>query len=91
MLCLPSNLRPKGEAVQYVGGSVVERLPLAQGVILGSWDQVPHRAPLPVSLMKKYIKIFFKKSITVTFYKDPLRLSFSTFHGIQLVTKVQAH
>ena len=27
------------------GGSVVEHLPLAQGVILESWDQVPHRAP----------------------------------------------
>ena len=25
------------------GGSVVERLPLAQGVILGSRDRVPHR------------------------------------------------
>ena len=28
-----------------LGGSAVERLPLAQGVILGSWDWVPHRAP----------------------------------------------
>ena len=27
------------------GGSVVERLPSAQGVTLGSRDQVPHRAP----------------------------------------------
>ena len=27
------------------GGSVVEHLPWAQGVILGSWDRVPHRAP----------------------------------------------
>ena len=27
------------------GGSVVECLPLAQVVILGFWDQVPHRAP----------------------------------------------
>ena len=40
-----------------LGGSVVERLPLAQVVILRSWDQVlhqtPHRSlllPLPVSL-----------------------------------------
>ena len=29
----------------HLGGSVVERLPLAQVMILGSWDQVPHRAP----------------------------------------------
>ena len=29
----------------HLGGSVVERLPLAQGMILGSWDQVPHWAP----------------------------------------------
>ena len=27
-----------------LGGSAVERLPLAQGIIPGSWDQVPHRA-----------------------------------------------
>ena len=27
------------------GGSVVECLPSAQGVIPGSWDRVPHRAP----------------------------------------------
>ena len=30
----------------HLGGSVVERLPLAQVVILGSQDRVPHRAPL---------------------------------------------
>ena len=29
----------------HLGGSVVEHLPLAQGVIPGSWDRVPHRAP----------------------------------------------
>ena len=53
-----------------LGGSVVEHLPLAQGMIPGSWDQVPHRAScmepaspsayvsasLCVSLMNKYIK-----------------------------------
>ena len=27
------------------GGSAVERLPSAQGVILQSWDRVPFRAP----------------------------------------------
>ena len=27
------------------GGSVGEHLPSTQGVIPGSWDQVPHRAP----------------------------------------------
>uniref|UniRef100_A0A8C0SBR3 Spermatosis associated 1 n=1 Tax=Canis lupus familiaris TaxID=9615 RepID=A0A8C0SBR3_CANLF len=41
----------------HLGGSVVEHLPSAQGVILGSQDRVPHRAPcmepaspLPLSL-----------------------------------------
>ena len=29
----------------HLGGSVVERLPSAQGLIPGSWDRVPHRAP----------------------------------------------
>ena len=29
----------------YLGGSVVERLPSAQVVILGSWGRVPDRAP----------------------------------------------
>ena len=28
----------------HLGGSVVEYLPLAQIVIPGSWDQVPHQA-----------------------------------------------
>ena len=28
-----------------LGGAAVERLPLAQGVILESWDRVPHQAP----------------------------------------------
>ena len=28
-----------------LGGSVLEHLPLAQGVILGSRDRVPHQAP----------------------------------------------
>ena len=48
-----------------LGGSVVEHLPLANVMILGSWDQVPHQGPpresahvsaslsLSVSLMNK--------------------------------------
>ena len=28
-----------------LGGSLVERLPSAQGVILEFWDRVPHQAP----------------------------------------------
>ena len=51
-----------------LAGSVVESLPLAQFMIPGSWDRVPHQAPLEepaspsayvsaslcVSLMNKY-------------------------------------
>ena len=29
----------------HLGGSIVERVPLAQLVIPGSWDRVPHPAP----------------------------------------------
>ena len=57
----------------HLGGSVVECLPLAQSMILGSWDRVPHQDPhrepaspsayipasLCVSLMNKYINFFF--------------------------------
>ena len=32
--------------MRSLGGSVVEPLPLAQGVILGSWDRVLHWGPL---------------------------------------------
>ena len=58
----------------HLGGSVVECLPLVQGVIPGSRDRVPHRAPrrepaslvpmslpLSLSIMKKINKIFKKK------------------------------
>ena len=41
---------------ECLSSSVVERLPLAHGVILGTWDQVPHlavSASLSVSLMNK--------------------------------------
>ena len=57
-----------------LGGSAIERLPSAQGMIPGSRDQVLHQAscmepasPSPcvsasLSLMNKYIKSFFKKT-----------------------------
>ena len=35
----------ESERQGHLGGSVVEHLPLTQGVILGSWDSVPHQAP----------------------------------------------
>ena len=35
----------KKERRGHLGGSEVEGLPLAQGVIPGSWDRVPHWAP----------------------------------------------
>ena len=34
-----------GPSLGHLGGSVVERLPSAQGVIPESWDRVPHWAP----------------------------------------------
>ena len=47
----------KSNLEEHLGGSVVEYLPSAQGMIPGSWDGVPHRAPhrepaspLPMSL-----------------------------------------
>ena len=54
----------------HLGGPVVEHLPLAQVMIPGSWDRIPHQAPckepasasayvsasLCVSLMNEYIK-----------------------------------
>ena len=60
-----------------LGGLAVEYLPLAQGVTLGSADQIPHRAPcgepaspstcvyasLAVSLMNKGVKSFKKLKI----------------------------
>ena len=33
------------EGLGCLGGSLVERLPLAEGLIPGSWDRVPHQAP----------------------------------------------
>ena len=33
------------QAMGRLGGSVVKRLPSAQGMILESWDQVLHQAP----------------------------------------------
>ena len=35
----------KDEWKGHLGGSVVERLPLAKDIIPESWDQVPHQAP----------------------------------------------
>ena len=35
----------EGKEEGSLGGSAVEHLPLAQGVILESRDQVPHQAP----------------------------------------------
>ena len=36
---------PKTNLQGYLGGSVLEHLPSAQGVTPGSQDQVPHRTP----------------------------------------------
>ena len=48
----------------HLDGSVIERLPLAQVVILGSWDQVPHQAPRrePASL-SAYVSAFLSVSL----------------------------
>ena len=36
----------KRDLREHLGGSVVEHLPSAQVVNLGSWDQILHQAPL---------------------------------------------
>ena len=41
--------RQKAERRGHLGGSVVEHLPLAQVVILGSWDQAPRKEPVSPS------------------------------------------
>ena len=44
--CMPPeslfNMAEKSHGWGRLGGSVIERLPLAQGVIPGSWDRVLH-------------------------------------------------
>ena len=40
-----SNLILKNQKGGSLGGPAVQRLPLAQGVILESRDRAPHRAP----------------------------------------------
>ena len=67
----------------HLGGSVVEHLPLAQVVILGSRDRVPHQAPcgslllplpvsLPLSVCLSWInKVFKKKMKERKALKDP--------------------
>ena len=41
MLCVIQKVSVLG----HLDGSVVEHLPLTQGIIPGSWDRVLHRAP----------------------------------------------
>ena len=52
-ICDDLSIKPNYDRdyMGHLGGSVVERLPLARGVILESRDRVPHRAPCmdPVS------------------------------------------
>ena len=50
-----------------LGGSLVEHLPLAQVVIPGSWDLVPHQAPSgePASL-SAYVSAYLSVSLMNT-------------------------
>ena len=54
------------EGVGHLGGSVVERLPLAQGVILETRDQVPYRTPCeePAS-PSAYVSASLSLSVTI--------------------------
>ena len=56
-LLYKSNAVIESSQQGHLGGSVVEHLPLAQVMVLGSWDQVPHwllewslLLPLPMGL-----------------------------------------
>ena len=53
-------------SLRHLSGSVVEPLPLAQGVILGSWDRVPHWAPFmePTSL-SAYVSAFLSLYVSL--------------------------
>ena len=54
----------KSDLVGHLGGSVVEHPPLAQVMIPGSWDRVPHQAPYgePASL-SAYVSASFSVSL----------------------------
>ena len=51
-ILLMSRMKFKEVRQGHLGGSAIEHLPLAQGVILESQDRVPHQAPCmrPASL-----------------------------------------
>ena len=65
-----THVESKNQNKGHLVGSLVEHLPLAQVMILGSWEQVPQQTPpkdpaspsayvsdfLSVSFMNKYIK-----------------------------------
>ena len=51
----------------HLGGSVVERLPLAQGLILESRDWVPHRGPcMEPASPSAYVSVFLSLSLSLS-------------------------
>ena len=54
-----NDLKDKIKGKECLGGSAVERLPLAHGVIPGCQDPVPHQAPCmePASSPSAYVSV----------------------------------
>ena len=57
----------------HLGGSVVEHLPLAQGIILGSWDQVTRIKILQGACFSLSPPLMLFLTISVTVYLSQIK------------------
>ena len=72
---------PKSGSSGSLGGSEVEHLPLAQGVILESWDQFLHWAPC---MEPAYPSACVSVSVSLSL---SLQISYTTLHFIISMSK----